>query len=172
MSERRLVLVRHGHSDWNLKNLFTGWKDPDLTKQGGREARAAGRRLKALSLSFETGFTSEMIRARNTMKLILGELGQEALPVARSEALSERDYGDLAGLDKDEARRKWGKEQVHIWRRSCDIQPPGGESLKDTVARVLPSIIRKSCRRCCAASAPWSRPMAICCAPWSWCSIA
>jgi 2,3-bisphosphoglycerate-dependent phosphoglycerate mutase len=138
VSERLLVLVRHGQSDWNLKNLFTGWKDPDLTEQGVREARDAGRRLKALSLSFDTGFTSELIRAQNTMTLILGELGQETLPVARSEALNERDYGDLSGLNKDEARRKWGEEQVHIWRRSYDIQPPGGESLKDTVARVLP----------------------------------
>jgi 2,3-bisphosphoglycerate-dependent phosphoglycerate mutase len=138
VSERLLVLVRHGQSDWNLKNLFTGWKDPDLTELGIREAKAAGQRLKALSLSFDTAFTSDLTRAQNTIKLILGELGQDALPVARSQALNERDYGDLSGLNKDEARQKWGEDQVHIWRRSYDVPPPGGESLKDTVARVLP----------------------------------
>jgi 2,3-bisphosphoglycerate-dependent phosphoglycerate mutase len=138
VSERLLVLVRHGQSDWNLKNLFTGWKDPDLTEQGVREAKAAGQRLKALGLSFDTGFTSDLTRAQNTMQLILEELGQTALPVARDQALNERDYGDLSGLNKDEARKKWGEEQVHLWRRSYDVPPPGGESLKDTVARVLP----------------------------------
>ena len=138
VSERLLVLVRHGQSDWNLKNLFTGWKDPDLTEQGVREAKAAGQRLKALGLVFDTGFTSDLTRAQNTMKLILEELGQTALPVARDQALNERDYGDLCGLNKDEARKKWGEEQVHLWRRSYDVPPPGGESLKDTVARVLP----------------------------------
>jgi 2,3-bisphosphoglycerate-dependent phosphoglycerate mutase len=138
LSERLLVLVRHGQSDWNLKNLFTGWKDPDLTEQGVREAKAAGQRLKALGLSFDTGFTSDLTRAQNTMTLILGELGQTALPVTRDQALNERDYGDLSGLNKDEARKKWGEDQVHVWRRSYDISPPGGESLKDTVARVLP----------------------------------
>jgi 2,3-bisphosphoglycerate-dependent phosphoglycerate mutase len=138
VTERLLVLVRHGQSDWNLKNLFTGWKDPDLTEQGIFEAKAAGQRLKALSLSFDTAFTSDLTRAQNTIKLILSGLGQDALPVARSQALNERDYGDLSGLNKDEARQKWGEEQVHIWRRSYDVPPPGGESLKDTVARVLP----------------------------------
>jgi 2,3-bisphosphoglycerate-dependent phosphoglycerate mutase len=132
------VLVRHGQSDWNLKNLFTGWKDPDLTAQGVAEAKAAGQRLKALGLSFDTGFTSDLTRAQNTMKLILAELGQAALPLSRDQALNERDYGDLSGLNKDEARVKWGEEQVHLWRRSYDVPPPGGESLKDTVARVLP----------------------------------
>ena len=138
MSERLLVLVRHGQSDWNLKNLFTGWKDPDLTEQGVSEAKSAGQRLKALGLSFDTGFTSDLTRAQNTMKLILEELGQTALPVTRDQALNERDYGDLSGLNKDEARKKWGDDQVHLWRRSYDVPPPGGESLKDTVARVLP----------------------------------
>jgi 2,3-bisphosphoglycerate-dependent phosphoglycerate mutase len=138
LSERLLVLVRHGQSDWNLKNLFTGWKDPDLTEQGVREAKAAGQRLKALGLGFDTAFTSDLTRAQNTMQLILGELGQTALPVTKDQALNERDYGDLSGLNKDEARKKWGEDQVHIWRRSYDISPPGGESLKDTVARVLP----------------------------------
>lgn len=138
MSERLLVLVRHGQSDWNLKNLFTGWKDPGLTEQGIREAKAAGQRLKALGLGFDTGFTSALIRAQNTMDLMLAELDQTSLPVARDQALNERDYGDLCGLNKDDARKKWGDEQVHLWRRSYDVPPPGGESLKDTVARVLP----------------------------------
>ncbi|MFV0280198.1 MAG: 2,3-bisphosphoglycerate-dependent phosphoglycerate mutase [Rhodoblastus sp.] len=136
--DRLLVLVRHGQSDWNLKNLFTGWKDPGLTPKGVEEARAAGQRLKAMGLSFDTGFTSALSRAQNTLKLIQGEIGQPDLPVTRDLALNERDYGDLSGLNKDDARKKWGEEQVHIWRRSYDIAPPGGESLKDTVARVLP----------------------------------
>ena len=136
--DRLLVLVRHGQSDWNLKNLFTGWKDPDLTPKGIEEAKAAGQRLKALGLSFDTAFTSDLTRAQNTLKLVLAELGQTGLETTRDQALNERDYGDLSGLNKDEARKKWGEEQVHIWRRSYDISPPGGESLKDTVARVLP----------------------------------
>ncbi|MCW2272545.1 2,3-bisphosphoglycerate-dependent phosphoglycerate mutase [Rhodoblastus acidophilus] len=138
MSERLLVLVRHGQSDWNLKNLFTGWKDPDITELGVSEAKAAGQRLKALGLTFDTAFTSDLTRAQNTLKLILGELGQTGLHVEKDQALNERDYGDLSGLNKDEARKKWGEEQVHLWRRSYDVPPPGGESLKDTVARVLP----------------------------------
>ena len=138
MSERLLVLVRHGQSDWNLKNLFTGWKDPDLTEQGIIEAKEAGRRLKSLGLGFDKGFTSALTRAQHTMKLILGELSQPGLTVIMDQALNERDYGDLSGLNKDEARQKWGGEQVHLWRRSYDVSPPGGESLKDTVARVLP----------------------------------
>ncbi|MCW2314604.1 2,3-bisphosphoglycerate-dependent phosphoglycerate mutase [Rhodoblastus acidophilus] len=138
MSERLLVLVRHGQSDWNLKNLFTGWKDPGLTDLGVSEAKAAGQRLKALGLTFDTAFTSALTRAQNTLGLILDELGQGTLHVERKQALNERDYGDLSGLNKDDARKKWGEEQVHLWRRSYDVPPPGGESLKDTVARVLP----------------------------------
>eukprot|EP01037_Dinobryon_pediforme_P002559 gene2558-2598_t len=138
MSERLLVLVRHGQSDWNLKNLFTGWRDPELTPLGVEEATHAGQRLKALGLQFDIAFTSNLVRAQNTCKLILGELGQSSLETIREEALNERDYGDLSGLNKDDARAKWGEEQVHVWRRSYDIAPPGGESLKDTVARVLP----------------------------------
>jgi 2,3-bisphosphoglycerate-dependent phosphoglycerate mutase len=136
--QRLLVLVRHGQSEWNLKNLFTGWKDPDLTDKGVEEAKAAGHALRAKGLSFDKAFTSKLVRAQNTLKLIAQELGQENIPTAMDEALNERDYGDLSGLNKDEARKKWGEEQVHLWRRSYDIQPPGGESLKDTVARVLP----------------------------------
>ena len=138
MSERLLVLVRHGQSDWNLKNLFTGLRDPELTPLGVEEATHAGQRLKALGVQFDIAFTSNLVRAQNTCKLILGELGQSSLATIREQALNERDYGDLSGLNKDDARAKWGEEQVHIWRRSYDIAPPGGESLKDTVARVLP----------------------------------
>lgn len=133
----RLVLVRHGQSEWNEKNLFTGWRDPDLTAQGVTEARAAGRALKAANMQFDVAYTSNLQRAQKTLALILEEQGQE-LPTTRHEALNERDYGDLAGLNKDDAREKWGEEQVHIWRRSFDTPPPGGESLKDTADRVLP----------------------------------
>ena len=136
--DRLLVLVRHGQSDWNLKNLFTGWKDPDLTEKGVGEAKEAGRRLKRLGLVFDRAFTSDLSRAQRTLKLALAELGQSDLPTLRDQALNERDYGDLSGLNKDEARKKWGEEQVHLWRRSYDVPPPGGESLKDTVARALP----------------------------------
>jgi 2,3-bisphosphoglycerate-dependent phosphoglycerate mutase len=134
----QLVLVRHGQSEWNEKNLFTGWRDPDLTQQGIEEALAAGRALKAAGAQFDLGFTSNLQRAQKTCALLLGEQGQSTLDVTRNEALNERDYGDLAGLNKDDAREKWGADQVHIWRRSFDIPPPGGESLKDTAERVLP----------------------------------
>ena len=133
-----LVLVRHGQSDWNLKNLFTGWKDPDLSPQGVNEAKAAGQRLKAKGLKFDLCFTSALTRAQHTLKLMLSELGQTGLPETRDQALNERDYGELTGLNKDDARAKWGEEQVLIWRRSYDVPPPGGESLKDTLARSLP----------------------------------
>ncbi len=136
--EHLLVLCRHGESEWNKLNLFTGWRDPDLTEKGIAEARAAGRKLKALGLTFDLTYTSALTRAQHTLRLILEELGQTGLPETRDAALNERDYGDLAGLNKDEARVKWGAEQVHIWRRSFDVPPPGGESLKDTAARVLP----------------------------------
>src|SRR6476620_2776220 len=138
MSDRLLVLVRHGESEWNRKNLFTGWKDVDLTEGGVAEARAAGRKLKAQGLRFDVAFTSALIRADRSLDLMLEELGQSDIPVLRDQALNERDYGDLSGLNKDDARARWGAEQVHIWRRSYDVAPPGGESLKDTAARVLP----------------------------------
>jgi len=133
-----LVLVRHGQSEWNLKNLFTGWKDVDLTDAGVAEAHEAGRKLKARGLVFDVAFTSKLVRARRTLDIILEELGQAGLETLEDEALNERDYGDLTGLDKDDARARWGEEQVHIWRRSFDVQPPGGESLEDTAARALP----------------------------------
>ena len=135
---RLLVLVRHGQSDWNLKNLFTGWKDPDLTPLGITEAKHAGTQLKARGLAFDIAYTSSLVRAQHTLRLLLEELGQPGLKTIREQALNERDYGDLSGLNKDDARQKWGEEQVHLWRRSYDIPPPGGESLRDTVARVLP----------------------------------
>jgi 2,3-bisphosphoglycerate-dependent phosphoglycerate mutase len=135
---RTLVLVRHGQSEWNLKNLFTGWRDVGLTDKGREEARAAGEKLKARGLKFDTAFTSALVRAQKTCEIILDVLGQGGLETIRDQALNERDYGDLSGLNKDDARKKWGEEQVHVWRRSYDVQPPGGESLRDTGARVWP----------------------------------
>ena len=143
MSDRLLVLVRHGQSEWNLKNLFTGWKDPDLTEQGVTEAREAGRKLKAQGLTFDVAFTSDLTRAQHTLKLMLAEIGQTGLPTTKDLALNERDYGDLSGLNKDDARKKWGEDQVLIWRRSYDVPPPGGESLKDTLARTLPYYVKE-----------------------------
>ncbi len=138
MGNRLLVLVRHGESEWNKLNLFTGWRDVGLTEKGVAEARAAGRRLKAAGLSFDVAFTSVLVRAQYSLDLILEEIGQQNLAVVKDKALNERDYGDLSGLNKDDARNKWGDEQVKLWRRSYDVPPPGGESLKDTAARVLP----------------------------------
>src|SRR5262245_13213950 len=135
MSDRLLVLVRHGQSEWNLKNLFTGWKDPDLTEQGIAEAKDAGRTLKAHGLNFDIALPSVLPPAQHTLDLLLAEIGQTGLSTKKDLALNERDYGDLSGLNKDDARKRWGEEQVHIWRRSYDVPPPGGESLKDTLAR-------------------------------------
>ncbi|MDQ8732214.1 2,3-bisphosphoglycerate-dependent phosphoglycerate mutase [Bradyrhizobium sp. LHD-71] len=143
MSERLLVLVRHGQSEWNLKNLFTGWRDVDLTELGVKEAREAGRKLKAQGVGFDVAYTSALKRAQRTLSLVLEEMGTTGLPISKDQALNERDYGDLAGLNKDDARKKWGEEQVHIWRRSYDIAPPGGESLKDTLARTLPYYVQE-----------------------------
>ncbi len=136
--DRTLILVRHGQSEWNLKNLFTGWKDPDLTATGVEEAIQAGALLGARNIKFDIAFTSELIRAQRTCQFVLDGVGQSSLTTIRKQALNERDYGDLAGLNKDDARQKWGEEQVHVWRRSYDTPPPGGESLKDTGARVWP----------------------------------
>lgn len=141
--DRILVLVRHGQSDWNLKNLFTGWEDPDLTRKGVAEARAAGKSLKAHGVSFDRAYTSNLVRAQHTLQLILEELSPPKFETDRDRALNERDYGVLSGLNKDDAIRKWGDEQVDLWRRSYDVRPPGGESLKDTVARVLPYYCQK-----------------------------
>src|SRR6266513_4900819 len=143
MTDRLLVLVRHGESEWNLTNLFTGWKDVDLTENGVKEARNAGRKLKAQGIRFDVGYTSALKRAQRTLDLILEEMGQSSIPVVKNLALNERDYGDLSGLNKDDARKKWGEQQVQLWRRSYDVPPPGGESLKDTAARVLPYYIQE-----------------------------
>lgn len=161
--ERLLVLVRHGQSEWNLKNLFTGWKDVGLTEKGIEEAKAAGARMAGEGMQFDLAYTSKLERAQKTLDLILEAIGQPELETIEDEALNERDYGDLVGLNKDDARKKWGDEQVHIWRRSYDIPPPemnwddplnpcrdrryaglgrdvlpNTESLKTTLERVLP----------------------------------
>ncbi len=135
---RTLVLVRHGQSEWNKKNLFTGWADPGLTEKGIEEAIRAGQLLSEKGLKFDIAFTSVLSRAQHTLTLMLKELKQTGLETIFDQALNERNYGDLVGLNKDDARKKWGDEQVHIWRRSFDTPPPGGESLKDTADRVLP----------------------------------
>ena len=132
-----LILIRHGQSEWNALNQFTGWKDPGLTAKGVEEAHNAGRIINNLKINFDLVFTSALIRAQNTAEIILKEINQP-LSTIKNQALNERNYGDLAGLNKDDARKRWGDEQVHIWRRSYDIPPPGGESLKDTGERVLP----------------------------------
>ena len=132
-----LVLVRHGQSEWNEKNLFTGWKNPTLTEQGIEEARKAGSKIKSINLDFDLHFTSELLRAQITGEIIQREIDQQ-IKTIKNINLNERDYGDLSGLNKDEARKKWGEKQVHLWRRSYDTPPPGGESLKDTSERVIP----------------------------------
>lgn len=132
----KLVIVRHGQSEYNKANIFTGWLDVDLTEEGVAEALQAGRLLK--DYKFDEAFSSKLIRANRTLDIILKEIGQTDIPITRSEKLNERMYGDLQGKNKDEAREEFGEEQVHIWRRSFDIAPPGGESLKDTLERVTP----------------------------------
>jgi 2,3-bisphosphoglycerate-dependent phosphoglycerate mutase len=139
----KLVLVRHGQSEWNAKNLFTGWKDPKLTDLGIQEAIRAGELLETRNLNFDLMFTSDLFRAQETGRLILEQINQKDIEIIQDQSLNERNYGDLAGLNKDEAREKWGEEQVHIWRRSFDVPPPGGESLKNTAARVLPYFERE-----------------------------
>src|ERR1700751_5714405 len=137
MSDRLLVLVRDGQSDWNLKNLFTGWRDVGLTEKGVAEPGASGKKLKAQVLHFDVAFTSVLSLTQGTLELVLEEMGETNIGFLKDQALNERDYGDLSGLNKDEARKKWGEQQVHLWRRSYDVPPPGGESLKDTVARLV-----------------------------------
>ncbi len=137
------MLVRHGESEWNKKNLFTGWRDVGLTEKGIAEAQTAGRKLKAQGIRFDVAYTSALVRAQHSLDLMLAEMEQKDIPVFKDQALNERDYGDLSGLNKDDARAKWGAEQVHVWRRSYVVAPPGGESLKDTAARVLPYYIQE-----------------------------
>ncbi|MDA8884478.1 2,3-bisphosphoglycerate-dependent phosphoglycerate mutase [Gammaproteobacteria bacterium] len=136
--KRNLILVRHGQSEWNEKNLFTGWKDPGLTTLGYEEAKHAGDLIKKTQINFDCMFTSDLQRAQITGDLILNKINQENISIIKDKALNERDYGSLSGLNKDDARKKWGEDQVQIWRRSYDIPPPEGESLKNTAERVLP----------------------------------
>jgi 2,3-bisphosphoglycerate-dependent phosphoglycerate mutase len=131
-----LALVRHGESQWNLENRFTGWTDIPLTDKGREEARHAGEKIRAIH--FDRAYTSVLQRAIETLDIMLKVIGQREIPVAYDPALNERHYGDLQGLNKAETAEKFGKEQVHLWRRSYDVAPPGGESLKDTAARTLP----------------------------------
>ena len=138
MKERNLLLVRHGQSEWNEKNLFTGWEDPGLTKKGEDEAKNAGLLIKELGINFDHLFTSALIRAQLTGSIILNEIGQNEMPTTKNQALNERFYGDLQGLNKDECREKWGEEKVQMWRRSYEMGPPGGETLKETGERVIP----------------------------------
>ena len=143
-----LILIRHGQSEWNALNQFTGWKDPDLTAKGIEEAHDAGKIIKDLKINFDLVFTSALVRAQNTAEIILKEINQP-LSTIKNQALNERNYGDLAGLNKDDARKRWGDEQVHIWRRSYDVPPPGGESLKDTGERVLPFFMKEILPQVC-----------------------
>lgn len=131
-----MILVRHGQSQWNIENRFTGWTDIALTDAGIEEARHAGELLK--EYHFDHAFTSALSRAQETLRIILSVTGQTDVPIERDAALNERHYGDLQGLNKEETAVKFGKEQVHLWRRSYDVAPPGGESLKDTRTRVMP----------------------------------
>ena len=143
MKERNLILVRHGQSEWNEKNLFTGWENPGLTTKGHNEAKFAGVLIKKLNIEFNCLFTSALIRAQITGTIILENIKQENIDVIQDQALNERFYGDLQGLNKDECRKKWGDEQVQVWRRSYDVGPPGGESLKETGERVLPFFLQE-----------------------------
>ena len=134
----KLILIRHGQSEWNELNLFTGWKNPGLTKKGEKEATDAGKLLREKGIIFDIAFTSALKRAQDTLTIILKEIDQTSLKIIKDQSLNERDYGDLSGLNKDEARKKWGEDKVHQWRRSFDVPPPGGESLRNTADRVLP----------------------------------
>ncbi len=138
MTTGKLVLVRHGQSQWNLENRFTGWVDVSITPLGATEAHRAGKELKGIR--FDCAFTSDLKRAQETLDILLEELGQKNIPIYKDKALNERHYGDLQGLNKAETAKIYGDAQVHIWRRSFDVKPPGkdGESLKDTAARTLP----------------------------------
>ena len=143
-----LILIRHGHSEWTALNQFTGWKDPDLTAKGIEEAHNAGKIINNLKINFDLVFTSALIRSQHTAEIILKEINQ-SLSTIKNQALNERNYGDLAGLNKDDARKRWGDEQVHIWRRSYDVPPPRGESLKDTGERVLPFFMKEILPQVC-----------------------
>lgn len=145
----KLILVRHGQSQWNLENRFTGWVDVDLSARGLEEARKAGIQLKGVI--FQEAFTSDLKRAQQTLDILLRETGNLGIPIFKDAALNERHYGDLQGLNKTETAKKYGDEQVHIWRRSYDIKPPNGESLKDTAARALPYFKSRILPEVCAS---------------------
>jgi len=132
----KLVLLRHGESQWNLENRFTGWVDVPLSPKGEQEARAAGQKL--AGTTFDRAYTSVLKRAIDTLAIVLEVIGQAGIPIEQDKALNERMYGELQGLNKAETAQKYGEQQVKIWRRSYDVRPPGGESLKDTADRVLP----------------------------------
>ncbi len=132
----KLVLLRHGESQWNLENRFTGWTDVPLSKKGEEEAREAGKKLK--QFRFHKAFTSVLKRAIDTLTIAMETAGIKDIPIEKDKALNERHYGDLQGLNKAETAKKYGEEQVHLWRRGYDVRPPGGESLKETAERVLP----------------------------------
>ncbi|ALA56831.1 2,3-bisphosphoglycerate-dependent phosphoglycerate mutase [Nitrospira moscoviensis] len=136
----RLVLLRHGESQWNLENRFTGWVDVPLSQRGMQEAKNAGDKLRGFT--FDRAFTSVLVRANETLRIVLEAIGQTTIPIEKDKALNERMYGELQGLNKAETAKKYGDEQVKIWRRSFDVRPPGGESLKDTAERVLPYYAR------------------------------
>ena len=138
MKQRNLILVRHGQSEWNEKNLFTGWENPGLTQKGEEEAKNAGKIINSLGINFDYLYTSALIRAQLTGSIILNEINQKNVNIIENKALNERFYGDLQGLNKDECRKKWGDEKVQMWRRSYDQGPPGGETLKQTGERVVP----------------------------------
>ena len=142
MKTRNLIIVRHGQSEWNEKNLFTGWENPGLTKKGADEAMHAGELIKELNINFDRMFTSALIRAQLTGSIILEKISQSDIIIIKDEALNERFYGDLQGLNKDECRQKWGDDMVQMWRRSYDKGPPGGETLKETGERVLPYYLK------------------------------
>ena len=142
MKTRNLIIVRHGQSEWNEKNLFTGWENPGLTKKGTDEAMHSGELIKELNIEFDRMFTSALIKAQLTGSIILEKIGQSDISIIKDEALNERFYGDLQGLNKDECRQKWGDDMVQMWRRSYDKGPPGGESLKETGERVLPYYLK------------------------------
>ena len=142
MKTRNLIIVRHGQSEWNEKNLFTGWENPGLTKKGADEAMHAGKLIKELNIEFDRMFTSALTRAQLTGSIILEIISQSDISIIKDKALNERFYGDLQGLNKDECRQKWGNDLVQMWRRSYDKGPPGGESLKETGERVLPYYLK------------------------------
>ena len=138
MKKRNLILVRHGQSEWNAKNLFTGWENPGLTETGKKEAESAGNLIKNLGINLDYLFTSALIRAQLTGSIILETMNIKDIKTIENQALNERFYGDLQGLNKDECKKKWGKDLVQTWRRSYELGPPGGETLKETGDRVLP----------------------------------